>query len=586
MSSEDRPSTGDALLGRTIAGKYTIESRVGGGGMGSVYRARQAGLDKVVAVKVLHRELMAEPTFATRFKREATSASRIDHKSSLRVLDFGEEPDGILYIAMEFLEGKTLFKILREEAPLAPGRIVELARQVLAALAAAHDLGIVHRDLKPENVVILPGKDDDGSPTELVKVCDFGIAKLQSRGEVDEKLTLEGSIVGTPEYLSPEQARGGELDARSDLYSMGVILFEMLTGEPPFRGDSPLAIVLKHLDAPPPRPSSITPAVDPKLETVCLKALSKSPADRYASAREMRAALQTDTPHAAAPPHPVTRNAVLVMTETPAPVSSTPAPVHLTRRLEAVQTRPRLSDLSEPGGGSRTPLFAVVAVALLVGAGGGAAYWMKKVPPRTAAAHEGPMVAASATSPAVEATPSPPHTGGALPIPSGDLGLPPSELTPAASAAPSASAAPRRGKGSRHTHTKEGGEPEPQGNEPPPPFAEDLGPARAAPATPAAATAKARFSNVHATNVDSGKVSGALPLGAFGRCYQGPSGSHSMVTVHLELTPARTKANTSISDDGQRGLAACVNGIAENMRVAGVPESGATADVQLDFDAP
>jgi serine/threonine-protein kinase len=585
VSSEDRPSTGDALLGRTIAGKYTIESRVGGGGMGSVYRARQAGLDKIVAVKVLHRELMAEPTFATRFKREATSASRIDHKSSLRVLDFGEEPDGLLYIAMEFLEGKTLFKILREEAPLAPGRIVDLARQVLAALAAAHDLGIVHRDLKPENVVILPGKDDDGSPTELVKVCDFGIAKLQSRGEVDEKLTLEGSIVGTPEYLSPEQARGGELDARSDLYSMGVILFEMLTGEPPFRGDSPLAIVLKHLDAPPPRPSSITPAVDPKLEAVCLKALSKSPADRYASAREMRAALQTDTPHAAAPPQPVTRNAVLVMTETPAPVSSTPAPVHLTRRLEAVHARPRLSDLSEPSGGSRASLFAVVAVALLVGAGGGAAYWMKKVPPpRAAVAHEGPMVAASATtSSAVEATPSPPHTGGALPLGSAEMALPPSELIQVASASPSASAPPKRGKGTRHT--KEGA-PEPQGTEPPPPFAEDLGPARAAPATPAATVAKARFSNVHATNVDPGKVGGALPMGAFGRCYQGASGSHSMVTVHLELTPARTKANTSISDDGQRGLAACVNGIAENMKVAGVPETGATADVQLDFDAP
>src|SRR5580698_7832883 len=144
---DPRPSSEDLLLGRTIAGKYTIESRVGGGGMGSVYRARQAGLDKIVAIKVLHRELLAEATFASRFKREATSASRIDHPHSLRVIDFGEEPDGLLFIAMEYLEGRTLFKILREEAPLSPKRIVHLSRQILAALAAAHELGIVHRDL-------------------------------------------------------------------------------------------------------------------------------------------------------------------------------------------------------------------------------------------------------------------------------------------------------------------------------------------------------------------------------------------------------------------------------------------------------
>ena len=295
VMAADDTSSADPLLGRTIAGKFTIESRVGGGGMGSVYRARQAGLDKIVAVKVLHRELLAEPTFATRFKREATSASRIDHPSSLRVLDFGEEPDGLLYIAMEFLEGRTLFKVLRDEAPLAPARIVEVARQILAALAAAHDLGIVHRDLKPENVILAAGKDDDGRANEHVKVCDFGIAKLQAHEEADEKLTLEGSIVGTPEYLSPEQARSGHLDARSDLYSMGVILFEMMTGEPPFRGDSALATVLMHLDAPPPRPSSLAPNVDANLEAVCLKALAKSPAERFPSARAMRAALVTET---------------------------------------------------------------------------------------------------------------------------------------------------------------------------------------------------------------------------------------------------------------------------------------------------
>ena len=406
--ADQRRSSEDLLLGRTIAGKYTVESRVGGGGMGSVYRARQAGLDKTVAIKVLHRELLAEATFASRFKREATSASRIDHKNSLRVIDFGEEPDGLLYIAMEYLEGRSLFRILRDEAPLAPSRIVDLSRQILAALAAAHEIGIVHRDLKPENVIVLSKKDDEGKASEFVKVCDFGIAKLASKGEVDEKLTLEGSIIGTPEYLSPEQARGGELDARSDLYSMGVILFEALTGEPPYRGDTPLSIVLKHLDAPIPRPSSLTPTVDPKLEAVCLKALSKAPEDRFASAREMRAALATDSPDAAAAPRASSRSShILLMTETPLPVSSTQAPLHLTpKRASAVSAaRPRLTDLTEASSsaGART-MAAVVALALM--GGGGGAYWLRKHPPL---GHSGVAVAPALEAVVPAAAPPPPQ---------------------------------------------------------------------------------------------------------------------------------------------------------------------------------
>lgn len=586
VSAADRPSTSDALIGRTIAGKYTIESRVGGGGMGSVYRARQAGLDKIVAVKVLHRELLAEATFATRFKREATSASRIDHPSSLRVLDFGEEPDGTLYIAMEYLEGRTLFKILREEAPLAPRRIVDLSRQILAALAAAHELGIVHRDLKPENVIVLRSKDDEGDAAEHVKVCDFGIAKLQARGEADEKLTVEGSIVGTPEYLSPEQARGGELDARSDLYSMGVIVFEMLTGQPPFRGDSPLAIVLKHLDAPPPLPSSLTPTVDPKLEAVCLKALSKLPGDRFASARDMRAALQTDTPDAVAPP--ATLHApLLMMTETPPPVSSTQVPVPLmSKRPSALasgsgsgsQQRVRLSDMSDQGsGGSNRSMLAVIGIALLVGAGGGGAYWMQHTSRAPAAlAHEGPTIAPSVTAPVAAEVPALPPS--AAPIASNEPALPPSELSLPASSATSShhhhrSAANSSGKAVEDKLPAEGEHP---------PVATDLAPAPPPPTT----VANVHFSHIQVAGIAATNLTGALPGSRLARCYHAPPGSHASVTVHLDLKKAETVARCQISDPSLADLAACVDDAVKQVNVSGLPESGASADVQIDFDVP
>jgi serine/threonine protein kinase len=582
MAGEDRRSLDDLLLGRTIAGKFTIESRVGGGGMGSVYRARQAGLDKVVAVKVLHRELLAEPTFASRFKREATSASRIDHPSSIRVIDFGQEPDGLLYIAMEYLEGKTLFKILREEAPLAPGRIVDLSRQILAALAAAHEIGLIHRDLKPENVIVLSGKDDDGKATEHVKVCDFGIAKLQTNTDVDEKLTVEGSIVGTPEYLSPEQARGGELDARSDLYSMGVILFEMLTGQPPFRGDTPLSIVLKHLDAPPPQPSSITPSADPKLEAACLKALSKAPGDRFASAREMRASLTTDTPDAAAPAANSRNSNLIVMTETPPPVSSTQVPLALMSRRGAALgsgARPRLSELSEPPSSGGRAMVAVIVVALL--GGGAGAYWLRKhaaaPPAHTVAA--APQAAATAT-PATAETADPPSQP-APPEPLASVtGLPPSELAVEPTThhhhgkhgAPSAD-----GKGSTSVEPAAPGT-----GAPPPPFAEDLAP----PPGAAPSAVKVRLSNMQATNIAAASVTSALPVGRFARCYHGPPGSHATATVHLDLTKAGTAARCSIADSDLADLGACVVDATKRVVVPGIPATGASADVQVDFDAP
>src|SRR5580704_7854136 len=168
----------DDLVGRTIAGKFVVESPIGSGAMGAVFRARQVALEKTIAIKVLHSEHAGDPAFAARFHREAKAASRLNHANSIQILDFGAEADGLLYIAMEYLDGRSLHAVLRDEWPLAPSRVADIAMQTLAALAVAHDTGVVHRDLKPENVMILRGTDDDGRHKDVVKVCDIGIAKI------------------------------------------------------------------------------------------------------------------------------------------------------------------------------------------------------------------------------------------------------------------------------------------------------------------------------------------------------------------------------------------------------------------------
>ena len=280
----------DSILGRALAGgKLLMETLIGRGGVGAVYKARHRELRMAVAVKVLHESFQHDIDFCRRFYAEALAASRLDHPNITRVIDFGQEPDGLLYLAMEFLAGVELRAVLEKHGVLPAQRIAEVMMQTCAGLSHAHARGIVHRDIKPENLVIVPGQDDDGQPIELVKVCDFGIAQHRALPGAEQEA---GIIAGTPEYMSPEQCRGDELDARSDVYACGVVLYELATGQVPFTAERPQSILNKHQFTEPVKPSMVRPGVDPLLEKIILRALSKEAEDRPQNMRELRAELR------------------------------------------------------------------------------------------------------------------------------------------------------------------------------------------------------------------------------------------------------------------------------------------------------
>lgn len=277
----------DPLIGYILDDKYRIEKRLGIGGMGTVYRARHLLIDRAVAIKVLNPRFVEDEAAQLRFRREARAAGRLQHSNAVGVTDFGRTSDGYVYIVMELLEGRTLREVLAKEAPLDKARAVALMLQTAAAVAAAHDAGIIHRDLKPANIFIVQSSEVPA----VVKVLDFGIAKLAAEALDDDDskaLTLVGAMIGTPRYMSPEQCDGVELTPAADVYSLGVILYEMLTGVVPFSGSSPLAIALKHASEEPRAPSEYVASIPVALEEVVLHALQKRPQDRPANATEFR----------------------------------------------------------------------------------------------------------------------------------------------------------------------------------------------------------------------------------------------------------------------------------------------------------
>jgi eukaryotic-like serine/threonine-protein kinase len=283
-----QPPAGGGQARPRVGGRYELGRLLGRGGMAEVREGHDLRLGRTVAIKRLRFDLASDSTFQARFRREAQSAASLNHPSIVAVYDTGEEDsaDGagtpIPYIVMEYVEGRTLRDILREGRKILPERALEITADVLAALDYSHRAGIVHRDIKPANVMLTPTGD--------VKVMDFGIARAVA--DSSSTMTQTAAVVGTAQYLSPEQARGEQVDARSDIYSTGVLLFELLTGRPPFVGDSPVAVAYQHVREEPPAPSAFDPEISPELDAIVMKSLAKSTTDRYQSAAEMRADIE------------------------------------------------------------------------------------------------------------------------------------------------------------------------------------------------------------------------------------------------------------------------------------------------------
>jgi serine/threonine-protein kinase len=287
----------DPNIGRDIlGGQFQILQKIGSGGMGSVYKAAQPAMNRMVAVKILHPKLANRKDLVSRFRREARAMSHLTHPNTVKVLLYGELEDGSLYIVMEYLEGKNLNQVVRKEGPMATERAIPILIQVCGALQEAHSQGIIHRDLKPENIFL----STNGGLRDFPKVLDFGLAKVTERelrpGSV--MLTQEGMVFGTPEFMSPEQAQGKPLDARSDIYSLAVILYEMLTGKLPFEARTPMEYIQHHVTKP---PIALEVRVQgktfpPGLGSVIAKALEKRPEDRFPSAADFADALKPFAP--------------------------------------------------------------------------------------------------------------------------------------------------------------------------------------------------------------------------------------------------------------------------------------------------
>lgn len=339
----------DAEKTTLVGGRYELAELLGRGGMAEVRKGMDTRLGRVVAVKRLRTDLASDPTFQARFRREAQSSASLNHPAIVAVYDTGEEmaPEGIAqpYIVMEYVAGRTLRDVLREGRKILPERALEITSGVLSALDYSHRAGIIHRDIKPGNVMLTPGGD--------IKVMDFGIARAVS--EASSTMTQTAAVVGTAQYLSPEQARGETVDSRSDVYSTGCLLYELLTGRPPFVGDSPVAVAYQHVREQAAPPSEIDPSLPPEIDQIVMQSLAKRVEDRYQSSAAMRSDIER---YLAGRP-------VQAPVVEPAPVP-TPTPSPAPATAVSPPTRKPPADESEERGPRRAPW--IIAIALLLAA--------------------------------------------------------------------------------------------------------------------------------------------------------------------------------------------------------------------------
>jgi serine/threonine protein kinase len=280
------------MIGQRLAGRYELQDLAGTGGMSSVYRAKDAVLERTVAIKILHEHFSDDPEYIERFRREARALAQLNHPNIVTVIDRGEH-EGRQFIVFEHVDGETLKSLIDREGPLPVDQALSLVHQIARGLAFAHEHGVVHRDVKPHNVLI----DEDG----VAKVTDFGVARSVDPAD---GLTETGALLGTSEYIAPEQANGQRVDERSDQYSLGTVLYELLAGEPPFSGDNFMAVAMRHIQEPVPSVREARPDVSPRLDAIVARSMAKRPEDRFPTTEAMMAALEAERSHASAPGEP------------------------------------------------------------------------------------------------------------------------------------------------------------------------------------------------------------------------------------------------------------------------------------------
>ncbi|HEY0255194.1 MAG TPA: serine/threonine-protein kinase, partial [Kofleriaceae bacterium] len=388
MRREPTSSEYDRLVGETLDGRYFVQRKIGEGGMGVVFAARHAVIERPLAIKVLKREVMRDTATIKRFVQEAKAASRIGHPNIVDVTDFGTTPDGMTYSVMEYVDGITLSRAIKDGAPFDGVRAIRVAQQIARALGAAHEKGIVHRDLKPENVFLIQ-RDER---IDFVKIVDFGIAKVQPIEGKPEgpRLTRAGSVFGTPEYMAPEQAAGkSDTDGRVDIYALGTILYEMMTGRVPHRSDSTVRTIAMQMLDPIMPPSQVRPdlPISKPLELAIMKALAKKREDRFQTMAELNTALEAAAKsQLAVPPLPPGADALLtptphiVVKPTDPPPSETKRPLKETRKLhepafaQGPISLPPPTFLEIDEGPTRRWPYALLALIVLLG--GGAAIFL------------------------------------------------------------------------------------------------------------------------------------------------------------------------------------------------------------------